>query len=52
MISGISRSYLVGPLIYLVATLMVLVSPIASVVLFGIITIFYIIESSVFGRSS
>ena len=48
VISGISRSFLPGPFIYLAATLIAL----ASVVLFGVITIFYIIESSVFGRSA
>jgi uncharacterized membrane protein len=52
VISGISRSYLVGPFTYLVATLVALVSPTASVVLFGVITVFYIIESSLFGRSA
>jgi uncharacterized membrane protein len=52
VLSGISRSYLPGPFIYLVATLIALVSPIASVVLFGVITIFYIVESSLFGRST
>jgi uncharacterized membrane protein len=52
VISGISRSYLPGPFIYLAAMLVALASPIASVVLFGVITIFYIIESSVFGRSA
>ena len=52
VISGISRSFLPGPLIYLGATLIALVSPIASVVGFGVITFFYIIESSIFGRSS
>ena len=52
VLSGISRSFLPGPFIYLAATLVALVSPIASVVLFGVITIFYIIESSLFGRSS
>jgi uncharacterized membrane protein len=50
--SGISRSFLPGPFIYLAATLVALVSPIASVVLFGVITVFYIVESSLFGRSS
>jgi uncharacterized membrane protein len=50
--SGISRSFLPGPFIYLGATLIALASPIASVVLFGVITVFYIIESSVFGRST
>ena len=52
VVSGISRSYLPGPFIYLVATLTALISPTASVVLFGVITVFYIVESSVFGRSA
>jgi uncharacterized membrane protein len=52
VMSGISRSYLPGPFIYLGATLIALISPIASVVGFGVITIFYIIESSLFGRST
>ena len=51
VVSGISRSFLPGPFIYLGATLVALVSPIASVVLFGVITVFYIVESSLFGRS-
>jgi uncharacterized membrane protein len=51
VVSGISRSYVPGPFIYLGATLIALVSPIASVVGFGIITVFYIVESSLFGRS-
>jgi uncharacterized membrane protein len=52
VVSGISRSYLPGPFIYLAATLVALVSPIASVVLFGVIAVFYIVESSLFGRSA
>jgi uncharacterized membrane protein len=52
VVSGISRSYLPGPFVYLVAALTALVSPTASVVLFGVITVFYIVESSVFGRSA
>jgi hypothetical protein len=52
VVSGISRNYLPGPFIYLAATLTALISPTASVVLFGVITLFYIVESSVFGRSA
>ena len=48
---GISRSYLPGPFIYLAATLVALVSPVTSVVLFALITVFYILESSRFGGS-
>ena len=52
VVVGISRSFLPGPFIYLIATLSALVSPYASVILFGIITLFYIVESSLFGRSA
>ena len=51
VVSGISRSYLPGPFIYLTATLVALASPIASVTLYAAITIFYVLESSIFGRS-
>jgi transmembrane protein TMEM174 (potassium channel) len=33
------------------ATLVALASPIASVILYAAITIFYVLESSIFGRS-
>jgi uncharacterized membrane protein len=52
VVVGISRSFLPGPLIYLIATLSALLSPNASVILFGLITLFYIVESSLFGRSA
>ena len=48
-ISGISRSYLPGAPIYGIATLVAIVSPTASVVLFGLIAVFYVLESSLFG---
>ena len=51
VVSGISRSYLPGPFIYLTATLAALASPIASVIMYAAITIFYVLESSIFGRS-
>jgi uncharacterized membrane protein len=50
-VSGITRSYLPGAPIYLTATLIALVSPLASVVLFGAITVFYVVESSLFGSA-
>jgi uncharacterized membrane protein len=50
IVSGITRSYLPGPLIYLAATLVALGNPTAGVVLFGLIALFYVAESSVFGR--
>ncbi len=49
VISGISRSYLPGAPIYGTATLVALVSPTASVILFGLISLFYLLESSLFG---
>ena len=40
-----------GPWIYLAATLVAFVSPTASVVLFGEVAVFHVVESSWFGRS-
>jgi uncharacterized membrane protein len=51
VITGISRSYLPGPWIYLGATLIAFASPTASVVLFAAIALFYVLESSLFGRA-
>jgi uncharacterized membrane protein len=50
VVSGITRSYLPGPWIYLVATIVAVVHPTAGVVLFAAIAIFYVAESSLFGR--
>jgi uncharacterized membrane protein len=50
LISGISRSYLPGPWIYLTATLIAFASPTTSVVLFMAIALFYVAESSLFAR--
>ncbi|CAN5270782.1 hypothetical protein BH20ACT24_BH20ACT24_23880 [soil metagenome] len=50
VVSGITRSFLPGPWIYLAATLVALVSAMASVILFGAIALFYVLESSLFGR--
>jgi uncharacterized membrane protein len=52
IVRGISRSYRPGPWIYLAATLVALVSPVASVILFAAIAGFYVVESSVFARGS
>jgi uncharacterized membrane protein len=49
LVSGITRSYLPGPWIYLTATLMALVSSTVSVILFAAIALFYVVESSLFG---
>jgi uncharacterized membrane protein len=52
VVSGISRSYLPGPWIYLAATLVAFASPTASVVLFMAIALFYVLESSIFGNAA
>jgi TMEM175 potassium channel family protein len=49
VVTGISRSYLPGPWIYLVATLIAFASPATSVVLFMAIALFYVVESAIFG---
>lgn len=50
VVSGITRSYLPGPVIYLAATLIALWKPIVSVVLFAAIASLYALESALFGR--
>jgi uncharacterized membrane protein len=52
IVSGISRSYLPGPWIYLAATLLAFVSPTASVLVFMATAVFYVVESSIFGNST
>src|SRR5215208_3189016 len=52
VVSGISRSYLPGPWIYLAATLIAFASPTASVIVFMATALFYIVESSIFGNST
>jgi uncharacterized membrane protein len=49
-VEGISRSYLPGPWIYAAATAAAFVDATASFVLFGAIALFYVLESSLFGR--
>lgn len=51
VVRGITRSFLPGPWIYLAATLVALVSPTTSAILYGAIALFYVIESSFFGRA-
>jgi TMEM175 potassium channel family protein len=51
VVSGISRSYLPGAWIYLAATLVAFVSPATSVILYLVIAVFYVLESSIFGNS-
>ena len=52
IVSGITRTYIPGPWIYLGATLVAFGSPVASIILFGVIALFYIVESSIFGGST
>ena len=49
-VSGITRSYLPGPWIYLSATLVALWLPKVSVGLYAAIAVFYALESALFGR--
>ena len=51
IVSGITRSYRPGPWLYLIATLLAFASTTTSVVLFGAIAMFYVLESSIFGRT-
>jgi uncharacterized membrane protein len=51
IVTGISRSYLPGPWIYLGATLIAFASPTASVLVFMATALFYVLESSLFGSA-
>jgi uncharacterized membrane protein len=51
-VSGITRSFAPGSVIYLSATLSALISARLAVVLFALIAIFYVLESSLFARPS
>jgi uncharacterized membrane protein len=50
VVSGVTRSFLPGPFVYLTATLLALWKPTVSVVLFAAIAAFYMLESAIFGR--
>src|SRR3954470_2472362 len=52
VVSGISRSFAPGSIIYGAATLSSLVSAYLAVALYAAIALFYVVESSVFGRSA
>ena len=51
IVTGISRSYLPGPWIYLAGTLIAFASPTASVLVFMATALFYVLESSIFGSA-
>ena len=50
VVSGVSRSYILGPASYLLATVVAVVSPIASAVIYAAIALFFVLESSIFSR--
>jgi len=50
VVSGITRSFLPGPWIYLASTLVAFWKPTVSIVLYAAIAVFYMLESAVFGR--
>ena len=52
VVTGISRSYLPGPWIYLAATLIAFASPTASVCVFMATALFYVLESSIFSSNA
>ena len=49
-VSGITRSYLPGPVLYLTGTLLAFVSADASLVMYAGIAIFYVASASLWGR--
>jgi uncharacterized membrane protein len=51
LVSGISRSFAPGTAIYGVATASALISAYLAVVLYALIALFYVLESSIFGRA-
>ena len=50
VVSGISRSYVPGTAMYGLATVVAVWSPDTALVLYGAIAVFYVLESSIFGR--
>lgn len=52
VVDGIGRSYLLGPVSYVTATLAALISPVLSAALYLAIAVFYVLESSLFGRGT
>jgi hypothetical protein len=49
-VSGITRSYLPGPLLYLTGTRVAFVSADASLIIYAAIALFYVASSSLWGR--
>jgi len=51
LVEGITKSFRPGVPIYLIATLVGIVSPVTSFILYTLIAAFYVVESSLFARS-
>ena len=49
-VSGISRTYIFGPWVYLAMTLVAFINPTASVFLYGLYALFWVLENSLFAR--
>src|ERR671931_541412 len=49
-VTGITRSYLPGSPTYAAGTLVAFANPVASLVIFGALALFYVLSSSLFGR--
>ena len=50
VVSGITRSYMPGVLLYLTGTLIALGSPVGSAIFYAVIAVFYAISSTFFGK--
>jgi uncharacterized membrane protein len=50
VVEGITRSYVLGPVSYGIATILALVNPAISAAMYAAIALFYVAESSAFGR--
>jgi hypothetical protein len=49
-VRGISKTFVLGPWIYLAATLVAAIAPTVGAIAFMLFALFWVIESSVFGR--
>jgi uncharacterized membrane protein len=49
-VRGISKTFVLGPWMYLVATVIAAIAPTAGAIVFLLFALFWVIESSVFGR--
>jgi uncharacterized membrane protein len=49
-VRGISKTFVLGPWMYLVATLLAAIAPTIGAIVFLLFALFWVIESSVFGR--